>query len=282
MHQRLDEFARWGYDTRGWSSQTRGQYTRRVAAFTRHLAARGVRPERATPELLLGWLSTLPPTAASRNQARKALAGYYAHLQATGARADDPAAGLPALRPRPGVPKALDPQAAAAVWAAARAAGPRDAALIAVMLYAGLRATEARTLTADDVDEGWLRFRGKGGVQRMVPLHPEARAALRAWRQSSPTWCVFPSPAWPDAPTSYEQVRRVVARLGRDAGLDHLTPHVLRHTFATAAMESGADLPVVQHLLGHRSPATTGVYLRVRPARLAEAVARLDYTRSSP
>lgn len=283
MDDKLRDFARWGIDTRDWSAQTRRQYTERVRACASWLHARGRRMEQATGDELLAWLSTLAPTPATRNHARKALVAYCQWMVATRRRLDDPSADLPTLRTRRAVPRALDDDDAAKVWSAARAHSPRAAALVALMLFAGLRATEAATLERAAVEGSWLRFTGKGRVQRMVPLHPDAAAALTRWLtvSPSPTW-VFPSPVWPADPMSYGALRRLVVEVGDHAGVAGLTAHRLRHTAATGLLEGGADLATCQEFLGHSSPQTTAGYLRVRPGRLVGAVARLDFTRSSP
>ncbi len=279
MEDKLRDFARWGVDTRDWSAQTRKQYTGRVRASALWLHAHGNRRlEQATADDLMEWLSTLPPSPPTRNHARKALVAYCAWLIATRRRSDDPSTDIRSLRVRRAVPKALDPGDATKVWRAAQTIGPRAAALVAVMLFGGLRATEARTLQRIAVEGAWLRFAGKGGVQRMVPLHPTAAVALQRWmvHSPSPVW-VFPSPTYPCDPLSYETVRQLMHDLGDLAGVDGMTAHRCRHSFATGLLEGGADLATVQLALGHASPNTTAGYLTVRPGRVEAAVARLDY-----
>jgi len=278
MDDKLRDFTRWGIDTRDWSAQTRRQYAGRVAACAVHLAATGRRMETASAAEMLGWLSTLPATPASRNHARKAIAAYCGWMVATGRRSDDPSVELPTLRVRRSVPRALAGDEAARVWAAAQAVGLRAAALVAVMLFGGLRATEARTLQLVHVEGDWLRFAGKGRVTRMVPLHPAAEQALARWLATAPSpVLVFPSPMYPGDPLCYQTVRRMVAGIGDDAGVVGLTAHRLRHTAATGLLEGGADLADCQQFLGHASPQSTAGYLMVRPGRLTAAVARLDY-----
>ncbi len=111
-----------------------------------------------------------------------------------------------------------------------------------------------------------------------MPLHPEAVAATARWRARCPSlrW-LYPSPRYPDQPIGYTTVHRRLKEIGQDVGVPGLAPHVLRHTCATAVLEAGADLRAIQELLGHASPDTTAIYTRVRPARLAEAVGRLDF-----
>ena len=148
------------------------------------------------------------------------------------------------------------------------------------MLYAGLRLNEVRTLPWTDFspDGAWLTFEGKGRKTRTLPLHPKARSALERWRRATVSGLyVFPSPQGEDRPLSKSHINKRFRELREEAQVPSLTPHVLRHSFATRLMESGADLRTVQEALGHASPKTTAVYTRVRPAGLLEAVERLTY-----
>lgn len=270
----LDDFARWGFDHRGWRARTRDQYVRRIRSADRWLRKhRGVPLEDADRADLLAWLASLPSTAASRNQARAALVAWLEHR---GADVVD----LPRLRHRRAVPNALSSAQARAVLDAARTHGPQWHAAVTLMLYGGLRCSEVIGLTWDCIEDGWLRVvDGKGGKQRMVPLHPEAAAALGAWQRSCPDpHLVMPSPRYAGMAVSDKAVRDRVAAIGDDAGVPGLHPHQLRHTAATALVEAGADLRLVQEFLGHASLTTTAIYTRVRPVRMAEAVCRVDFT----
>lgn len=269
----LDDFARWGFDHRGWRARTRDQYVRRVRAADRWLREhRGMPLTDASQADLLAWLASLPPTAASRNQARAALVAWLEHR---GADVVD----LPRLRHRRAIPSALSAGQARAVLAAARTHGPQWHAAVALMIHAGLRCSELLGLTWDCIEDGWLRVAdGKGGKQRMVPLHPTAVAAVAVWQRDCPDpHLVMPSPRYAGVAVSDKAVRDRVAAIGDDAGVPGLHPHQLRHTAATALVEAGADLRLVQEFLGHARLETTAVYTRVRPVRMAEAVGRVDF-----
>ena len=275
----LIQFRAWGFDVRGWRESTRNAYAKRVAAGDRWLHShRGVCISAASRDDLRAWLAQLPPNARTRNHSRNALVGFYAFLTDTGGRPDAPTDGIGALPEPASVPKALQHDVATAVLDAAAEFGRMWDAMVALLLYAGLRASEVRTLEWNQVQGDWLMVEGKGGKQRMLPIAPEAATPLRAWRSecTDARW-VFPSPRVPDQPLSDGWLRRKVRDIGHAAGITGLHPHALRHTAATALLEHGADVRTVQEFLGHASLQTTQIYTRVRPERLLEAVGRLTY-----
>jgi integrase len=156
--------------------------------------------------------------------------------------------------------------------------GSMTYAFVCVLSYAGLRLSEAINLRWVNVGDEWLRFDAtKSKMERQIPLHTEASLALKKWRLDclSAEW-VFPSPRFEDRPFSVSHGQRLIGDLGDLVGI-HLHPHVLRHTFATVLLDTGADLRTVQEALGHASPTTTAIYTFIRPAKLKEAVARLDF-----
>lgn len=279
-HDLVLEFRQWGFDERGWSKQTRQLYSGSVWRADAWLVRHGrTTLMNASIDDLRAWMSQLPTSEASRSLARKALNGFGHFLIATRRRDDNPAEGLPKFRRPHSVPKALEVHEAQAVAAAVRDEGPMITAIVLVMLLGGLRATEARLLRWDHIQGRWLRFSGKGGRGRVVPLHPDASDALTRWRAACPdlAWC-FPSTRTPGVPVSYQWLYGHLLSVGDVAGTRHLTPHVLRHTAATRLVETGADLRSVQEFLGHSTLQTTEIYTRVRPGRIAEAVGRLDLT----
>jgi integrase/recombinase XerD len=216
--------------------------------------------------------------------ARKAAAlrRFFAFLHDEGLRADDPSSALPrpaAARP---LPKILDRKAVDALFAAAdrraregSAAGLRLAALLELLYGSGLRASELVSLPRGAVspDRPFLILAGKGGRERLVPISDRARAAVSAWAAHVPRDCAF---LFPSGKRHLSRVRlyQLVREIAAEAGIapDRISPHVLRHAFATHLLEGGADLRAVQMLLGHADIATTQIYTHVDSRRLVELV----------
>lgn len=162
-------------------------------------------------------------------------------------------------------------------------AGLRDRALLELLYGAGLRLAELRGLRRDDVDlrGELLRVRGKGAKERLVPLQGEARRWLARWldacgaRGGEP---VFPGRGG-DGTLSRSSVQRIVGKyLGQVATLSRVSPHVLRHSFATHLLERGADLRSIQEMLGHASLTSTQVYTHLNTEKL-KAVHRKAHPR---
>jgi integrase/recombinase XerD len=235
----------------------------------------------ALGRLAAGW-STLARATVARKAA--ALRRFYGFLADEGLRADDPSAALPRPGPARRLPKTLSAGDVDALFAAiaARIArvppDPNDLRLLALveLLYgSGLRASELVGLPRNAVqsDRPYLILRGKGGRERMVPLSDRARAAVAAWRThvaADRLW-LFPSGK---GHLSRVRLYQLMKALAAEAGIppDRVSPHVLRHAFATHLLEGGADLRALQAMLGHADIATTEVYTHVQTRRLVELV----------
>lgn len=223
---------------------------------------------------------------AKSSVARKsaALRRFYAFLVDEGHRADDPGAALPrpgTARPLPKVLSVGDVDALfAAIGERLASATPtradlRLAALIELLYGSGLRATELVSLPRNAIhpDRPFLILKGKGGRERLVPISDRARAAVAAWRVH-----VAPDRAWlfPSGKGHLTRVRlyQLVKALAADAGIppDRVSPHVLRHAFATHLLAGGADLRALQAMLGHADIATTEIYTHVDASRLVALV----------
>jgi integrase/recombinase XerD len=225
------------------------------------------------------WMSLKRATVARK---AAALRRYYAFLQDEGMRRDDPGAALPRpARERP-LPKILDHHAVDALFAgierrkAEGAAGAvRLAALIELLYGSGLRATELVSLPRNAVspDKPFLILRGKGGRERLVPISDRARAAVADHAANVPRDALW---LFPSGKRHLSRVRlyQLVRELAADAGIppERISPHVLRHAFATHLLEGGADLRAVQMLLGHADIATTQIYTHVDSRRLIDLV----------
>lgn len=227
------------------------------------------------------WLA-LSKASVARKAA--ALRRFFAFLAEEGHRADDPGAALP----RPGaarrLPKVLDHAAVERLFDAIAAriarmpADPRDLralALIELLYGSGLRATELVSLPRRAIapDRPYLILRGKGGKERLVPLSDRACAAVVAWRAHVPV-----DSAWlfPSGKTHLSRIRlyQILKGLAAEAGIppERVSPHVLRHAFATHLLAGGADLRALQVMLGHADIATTEIYTHVDASRLVELV----------
>jgi integrase/recombinase XerD len=224
-----------------------------------------------------------PPVAAATLQRKTAtLRSFYRHLRRENATDHDPTADLRGPRKSQRLPRVLTREEVARLLSEPKGTEPgalRDRALLEVMYACGLRASEAIGLQADDVDldEGMLRARGKGSKERLVPIGRQAVAALRAYEQRG-------RPALVGYKT---EVRLFVNRRGggltrqglykivqghaRGAGLEQkMSPHTLRHSFATHLLAGGCDLRSLQEMLGHADLATTQVYTHLSAERLKD------------
>ena len=241
----------------------------------------GVADAVALQKLGDGWTELARATVARKSAA---LRRFYAFLADEGLRTDDPGAALP----RPGraraLPKSLSVADVDAMFAVvterlARLPGdPLDlrlAALIELLYGSGLRASELVSLPRNVIhgDRPYLILRGKGGRERMVPISDRARAAVAVWRAHVPV-----DSAWlfPSGKAHLTRIRlyQLVKALGAMAGIppERVSPHVLRHAFATHLLAGGADLRALQAMLGHADIATTEIYTHVDASRLVALV----------
>ena len=260
-----------------------------IAAYRSDLALSSAVLERRLAAADAAGLERLAATwlpLARATVARKAatLRRFFAFLYDEGLRGDDPGAALP----RPGtarrLPKTLAQEDVDRLFAALAdrlAREPSDpaalrlSALVELLYGSGLRATELVSLPRNAIasDRPYLILRGKGGRERMVPISDRARAAVAAWRAVAPAdrpW-LFSSGA---AHLSRVRLYQLLKALAAEAGVppERVSPHVLRHAFATHLLEGGADLRALQAMLGHADIATTEIYTHVDSRRLVELV----------
>ena len=225
------------------------------------------------------WGDLAPSTVARRSAA---LRRFYAFLVDDGLRKDDPSEALPRPRFERPLPRILDADEVQRMFEAAedRAASDemvavRNLALLELLYGSGLRATELVSLPRGAVraNQPFLVVRGKGSKERLVPISSRSQVAVQRWLDISAGGTIW---LFPSGKTHLSRVRlfQIVRAMAADAGIppERVSPHVLRHAFATHLLSGGADLRVLQSLLGHADIATTQIYTHVDSARLVELV----------
>ena len=268
---------------RGAARNTLLAYEADLTGFAGFAAARGMVVAGADEATLRAWLVSLSDAGfAARTAARRlsALRQFHHFLVREGVRADDPTALLDAPRLPRSLPKYLSEAEVDALLAAARARPPAQAPIATAaleLLYAtGLRISELLGLprTALAGDAAMLMVRGKGGKDRIVPLSDAARdtaAAMLAARKKPGRWLFQVKGT---AAMTRQGFALMLKHVALDAGIDpgRVSPHVLRHSFASHMLARGADLRSLQLLLGHADIATTQIYTHVLAERLQKLV----------
>lgn len=308
MNETLEPFQDWLVE-RDRSTRTVQAYTADLSHFTRWFTQTNGQP--LTPETLTPtdvreyrqWMvitQGLAPATANRRIA--ALRAYTSWARFAGLIAGTPTNGIKFVDEQRSPPRWLDRQQQAAlnrtlermlehaelkarlaeledrptpselIWAR------RDVSLVQLMLHTGLRVEEVTTLNRENVElrerSGKVKVMGKGNKQRAVPLNAEARAALSAWTEMRPETnavaAIFVSRK--GKRLGKRAIQRVVSRIGKAAELEHLTPHVLRHSFAKNLVNAGVGLETVADLMEHSRLDTTRIYTRPGQQDLEQAV----------
>ena len=267
---------------RGAAANTLAAYRRDLAQAEEAIGDLAEAPRDAVALLAGEWASLAPASVARKASALRQFFGFAID---EGWRSDDPSGALPAPRTRRPLPKVLGHAQIAALFARAEAEAAGDdpravrlLALIELLYGSGLRASElvGLPLSAVPRDAPFLTVTGKGGATRLVPVGARALEALARWlalrpQGESSRW-LFPSGKGQHI--SRVRLFQLLKALAGRAGLDPagISPHVLRHAFATHLLEGGADLRVLQTLLGHADISTTQIYTHVDAARLVALV----------
>ena len=291
-----EEFLSWLQVERGRSPRTLASYRRDLVSYQITLAGRGSSLAAATPADVAAHLAALRRAhrAASVARARSSIRGFHRFLVEEGLRPDDPTLDVPPVSVTDLLPKALSEEETERLLGAVVGTGPavlRDRALLEVLYGTGARVSEVVGLNLGDVAEAvetdglpLVRVLGKGDKERVVPLGGPARRALADWLSGAGRPHLEPS-RWrrrSDADAVFLNARGgrltrvgafgVVKKYATRVGLaDMVSPHVLRHSCATHMLGRGADVRVVQELLGHASVATTQRYTKVSPEYLRRA-----------
>jgi integrase/recombinase XerD len=295
LERLLAEHATWLAVERGVAANTLAAYQRDLAAYAAFLRRRRTadvgRLTEADVDAYVDHLKSARDedgkprwSAASVARAVVAVRSFHRFCLTEGHVAVDPSEDMTAPRVPQGIPKALTEPEVEALLGAVTGDDPtarRDRAILETLYGTGLRISElvGLDLGAVDLEEGYLRAFGKGAKERIVPVGHTAAAAIEAWlparaavlararRDRSDPDALFLNPR--GGRLTRQGCWKIVAGYGLRAGLGgRLSPHVLRHSCATHMVDRGADLRVVQELLGHASVSTTQIYTKVTQTRL--------------
>ncbi|MFY9288476.1 MAG: site-specific tyrosine recombinase XerD [Alphaproteobacteria bacterium] len=286
----IDSFLDMLLAERNASANTRSAYGRDLKDTAQFLAQKKIDLTDASEDHLRLYMKELS-TMAAKTQARRlsSLRQFYRFLCSEHHRKDDPSRALDAPKLGRSLPKYLSEEDVGKLIAVVNRMkgieGARIRAMLELLYASGLRVTELVSLPLSGVqyDRGFVQVKGKGGKERVVPLGEPALKALKAWlpfrkdmlgdkRKSN---YLFPSLSrGKDAHLSRQRFFQLIKEIALAANLDpkRLSPHVLRHAFATHLIEHGADLRSVQTMLGHADIATTQIYTHVAADRLGRTV----------
>jgi integrase/recombinase XerD len=291
LSREAEEFLSWLAVERGRATLTLAAYRRDLAAYEAALAARGSTPSRATTRDIEEYVATMRTSAKSPSTVARSLSvlrGLHRFLLEEDVAATDPTADVAGARPALRLPKALSEPDVTALLLSANGTEPRqrrDRALLEFLYGTGARISETVGLDLADLadDGGLVRLYGKGSKERLVPLGRCAAVAMeewlgsgrpllepRRWARRGDSEAVFLNARGGRLTRqgAFDVVRAHAAKAGLSTPV---SPHALRHSCATHMLAHGADIRVVQELLGHVSIATTQLYTKVSPEHLRAA-----------
>ena len=291
----IDEWLGYLRVERGSSINTVSNYKRDIEHYRLDLESHGINDlktiksadiERHLADLSAGTVSGKPAAASSIARASAAIRSFHTFVSATSPDIHNPAARITSPKQGSHLPQALSVEQVSALLDAARVGDDvislRDSALLELLYATGARVSEAVGLALDDLDLDEelpvIRLFGKGRKERIVPLGSYAKAAIEAYivrsrpvlaqrGQGSPALFLNSRGRALSRQSAWEIIQRAAARAGID---EDVSPHTLRHSFATHLLEGGASIRDVQELLGHASVQTTQIYTRVTPTTLKE------------
>jgi integrase/recombinase XerD len=282
---------------RGLSPNTLSAYRSDLEAYGRFLAASGIDPLAAEPKDLAAWAAALaepgegdsPPAPSTLHRKAASVRALYRYLRREDLVPEDPTTGIASQRRRKTLPPVLAVEEVERLLAApsgSSAQAYRDRAILEVMYACGLRVSEVIGLEMADVDteEGILRARGKGNRDRVVPIGASAIRAVDSYRTAGRPALVGDRHQpnlflnYRGGPLTRQGLYKIVKGHAATAGLsESMTPHTLRHSFATHLLAGGCDLRAVQEMLGHADVATTQIYTHLSGTEIRDV-----YLRSHP
>lgn len=268
----------------GASAHTLRAYSSDLGRYLEWCERSGVAPLQASHRQIRMYLAELDRARYARKTIARRLSslrGWYGHLAQSGIVASDPTEILSAPKPERRLPKTLAFDELDTLLDAPDAATPvgiRDRALLELLYATGIRVSELSGMDVGDYDQSshQVRVMGKGAKERIVPVHPAAETRLRTYlREARPHHVKVPTDALflstRGNRMSTDAIRRVFKQhLSTASASAGLSPHTMRHTFATHMLEAGADLRTVQELLGHVALSTTQFYTHLSAKRLQE------------
>ena len=285
----IEEFLVWLSAEQGRARNTVQAYRRDLIAYSTWLAARDRAPVDAGHDDLIDWIGAQRGQGLAASTIARRLAAVrtlHRHMVTEQVRPDDPTARVDGVKTPAGIPKPLNESQVTSLLDAVVGNDPlarRDRALLELLYATGARVAEVVGLSIGDLDfdHQMVRLYGKGSKERLVPFGRTAATALDEWFEPSGRAALVPA-QWKrrgDAEAvfinqrggrlSRQGVWLIIKKYGERAGLDvALSPHVLRHSCATHLLDHGADLRIVQEMLGHASISTTQVYTKVSQERL--------------
>jgi integrase/recombinase XerC len=279
LEEKGAEYARWIAKT-GLSDATKKLYPARVHQYLAWVAAHYDEHSEALGDPYSRDYAVRDYRRDLMTVDKRAIATVELTMSALGSFYDWLGLGKPDVKrtsPPKGAPKSLEDAELRRVMRAAERRGNRDYALASTLFLTAIRVDEAHQLDTDDVlvsdRSGLLHVRyGKGGESRQVPIPADARAALRPWLAErrdryGDLGALFISRG--GGRLSVRRMQSLMADIGTDAGV-HVSPHVLRHTYARNFLEGGGDIASLQEVLGHKNLSSTQVYTKPRAGRLAE------------
>ncbi len=288
LDRAVDRYLRHISIERGLSAHTVEAYRRDLAGYAAWLRDHGVEdPAAVTQDMVAEFAaeraaSDPPPAPSSLARLQSSVRGLHRFLAREGIVEEDPASRLVPPKQPQKLPKALTIEQVEQLLRAPSGEDPiglRDRALLELLYATGARVSEAIALDVDDVQAGdVLRLRGKGDKERIVPIGSFAREAIDAYLTRVRPALAAKGSATPrlflgarGRPLSRQSAWLVIQKAAEAAHLSaHVSPHTLRHSFATHLLQGGADVRVVQELLGHASVATTQIYTHVSADTLRE------------
>ncbi|MGK2955420.1 MAG: site-specific tyrosine recombinase XerD [Solirubrobacterales bacterium] len=278
---------------RGLSRNTLNAYRTDLLQFGGYLLERGIDPVEITPAEMSEFVASLtsadgdqPLAASTIHRKTAALRSFYKHLRREDLITEDPTVGLTTPRRSKKLPNVLNQAEVAKLLSSPKGASAqayRDRAILEVMYACGLRASELTGLEMTDVDthHGMLKARGKGSKERIVPLGRQAIAAVELYLRSSRPELVKGRSEkalflnFRGKPLTRQGLYKIVQGHAASAGLeDRMSPHTLRHSFATHLLAGGCDLRAVQEMLGHADVATTQMYTHLSGEQLKDVYFR--------